>query len=34
MEIIMLTLAENNNAVFFERLGYNRNRNGSGKGAF
>lgn len=32
MKIIMITFAEKNNAVFFERLGYNNRRNGSGKG--
>lgn len=32
MEIIMVTFAEKNNAVFFERLSYNNHRNGSGKG--
>ena len=28
------TFVEKNHDVFFERLGYNGNRNGSGKGAF
>ena len=28
------TFVEKNHEVFFERLGYNSKRNGSGKGAF